>query len=338
MMSPDFPRDETARLEALRELNLLDTLPEERFDRITRLAQHLFEVPMALISLVDAERQWFKSCIGVPVRQTPRSISFCAHAILGESPLLVADTLLDPRFHDNPLVISAPRVRFYAGVPLRVTNGSRVGTLCVLDHRPRSFANGRIGLLCDLACIAERELCAAQLATVDELTGLNNRRGFEALARQAMNLGARSKLPMSLLYFDLDRFKQINDRYGHAEGDRALASFARLLKSALRGSDVVGRIGGDEFVALLNGADAAHASAFVDRLSAAVAEHNRSAAPYGGLGFSVGVVQTDAEPGKSLGELMQRADAEMYKRKRQQRFAANARKIARLARVQPAPE
>ncbi len=153
-----LPKDEEERVRALRRLSILDTWPEERFDRLTRLAAALLDVPIALISLVDVDRQWFKSSYGLGVRQTPREVAFCAHAILGEDILVVSDALLDPRFADNPVVTGDPHVRFYAGVPLTVAGGSRVGTLCLVDHRPRELDDTAKRLLRDLGTLVEREL------------------------------------------------------------------------------------------------------------------------------------------------------------------------------------
>ncbi len=119
MKAPDIPQDEQARIKALRSLNVLDTPSEERFDRLTRLAKRMFDVPIALVSLVDENRQWFKSCIGLDVSETPRDISFCGHAILGSEVFIIPDTKKDERFTDNPLVLNDPHIRFYAGCPLR---------------------------------------------------------------------------------------------------------------------------------------------------------------------------------------------------------------------------
>jgi GAF domain-containing protein len=129
MLEPTVPADENTRLIALHALNLLDTPSEERFERITRIALRVFDVPIALISLVDADRQWFKSCQGLAFSETPRSISFCGHAILQDQVLVISDAWLDPRFRDNPLVTEDPHVRFYAGQPLTASDGSRVGPL-----------------------------------------------------------------------------------------------------------------------------------------------------------------------------------------------------------------
>lgn len=153
-----MPSDEAQRLEALYRLAILDSPPEERFDRITRLASRLFGVPIALISLVDRDRQWFKSRVGALGPQTSREASFCAHAILEPRAMVIHDALDDDRFADNPLVISEPRLRFYAGHPIMALDGSAVGTLCLVDHQPRHFGEADIRVLADLAALVEREL------------------------------------------------------------------------------------------------------------------------------------------------------------------------------------
>jgi len=145
-------------LRALRELRILDTRPEPRFDQLTRLASVLFDVPISLVSLVDADRQWFKSHHGLDVRETPRDMAFCAHAILQDEVLLVRDALSDPRFAENQLVTNEPRVRFYPGMPLSLPNGSRAGTLCLIDHRPRDLNEAQLEALRDLGQLVEREL------------------------------------------------------------------------------------------------------------------------------------------------------------------------------------
>jgi len=156
-----IPQDEGRRIAALRELQILDTAPEARFDRVTRLAKTLFDVPMALISLIDEDRQWFKSCQGLAVQQTSRDEAFCAHVVYHRAPMVVPDTFQDERFADNPLVVGDPRIRFYAGYPLILRDGSCMGTLCLLDTRPRRLAPPDIERLGDLADIALRELTSA---------------------------------------------------------------------------------------------------------------------------------------------------------------------------------
>lgn len=139
MQAPAIPDYERQRLDALRRLAILDSSAEERFDRITRMARNLFEVPISLISLVDGERQWFKSRCGLDAQETPRDISFCGHAILGEEIFVVEDATRDPRFADNPLVLGDPHIRFYAGSPLHIAGGYKVGTLCLIDRQPRQL-------------------------------------------------------------------------------------------------------------------------------------------------------------------------------------------------------
>jgi phosphoribosyl 1,2-cyclic phosphodiesterase/DNA-binding response OmpR family regulator len=166
-----LPSNEATRLVALRRLGLLDTPEEERFGRITRLAQRLSRAPIALITLVDADRQWFKSRQGLDVTETPRDAAICAYAILSDESLVIRDTLADPRFADNPLVVGFPRIRFYAGHPLHAPDGHRVGTLCVIDHRPRELSAADLEALRDLATLAEAELrAAAQRAEADAVT------------------------------------------------------------------------------------------------------------------------------------------------------------------------
>lgn len=136
MLPPDLPLDEAERLRALRELLILDTEFEERFDAVTAYCQSRFGVRTALISLIDADRQWFKSACGLDVRQTTRDISFCGHAILERDVMIVRDTQRDSRFVDNPLTTEDPFIRFYAGAQLRLSSGHCIGTLCLLDRRP----------------------------------------------------------------------------------------------------------------------------------------------------------------------------------------------------------
>ncbi len=156
--SAPLPPDEERRLESLRKLGVLDTKPEERFDHFTDLACSAFDMPIALVSLIDAERQWFKSARGVDAIETSRDVAICAHAILHDDVLQVPDALEDPRFAENPLVGREPGMRFYAGVPLTLSDGSRVGTLCVIDHRPRLLNQEQLELLREMGRSVTAEL------------------------------------------------------------------------------------------------------------------------------------------------------------------------------------
>lgn len=158
MLKPLIPANEIARLQALRDLSLLDTPAEERFDRLTRIAQHILQVPIALVSLINADRQWFKSRQGLDAQEIHRDISFCGHAILRPDVLVVADAVADQRFADNPLVLGAPSIRFYAGAPLTLSSGECVGTLCVIDRQPRQVTRAQLAALQDLAACVVEEL------------------------------------------------------------------------------------------------------------------------------------------------------------------------------------
>lgn len=315
MLAPRKPDDEAARLKNLHSLKLLDTAPEERFDRLTRLARRLFDVPIALVSLVDANRQWFKSSAGLDASETPREVSFCGHAILQDQILEICDAEQDERFHDNPLVTDKPGIRFYAGHPLGLEDGSKLGTLCLLDTRPRKLNDEERELLRDLARMAEQEMVAVQMASMDELTLLSNRRGFRTLAQHALNVCDRLSRPATLLFFDLNDFKPINDRYGHAEGDNALKTFADVLRIAFRESDVIGRLGGDEFVALLTGSSHVEIAAIMARLKEILDERNAMLQRGYDIRFSVGQIEYDAQRHQLIDNLLVDADAAMYAQK-----------------------
>ena len=319
MKKPDITEDEQARLETLRSLDILDTLPEERFDRLARMAKRMFGVPIALVSLVDENRQWFKSSIGlVDASETSRDVSFCGHAILDNGVFVIPNTLEDPRFADNPLVLNDLNIRFYAGCPLAV-NGYKLGTLCIIDQTPRSFGKEDIEALKDLASMVERELAAVQLSTLDELTNISNRRGFMVLAQLSLNFCVRHKIPAALIFMDLDKFKPINDKFGHAEGDAALIAFARQMKSTFRDSDLFGRLGGDEFVALLSGTSKQQAEYVIEKFSHSLKKHNQEGNRGYDVSFSYGIVEFNPEKHCAIEVLLAVGDSLMYEVKNAKR-------------------
>jgi GAF domain-containing protein len=158
MQTPAIPASEQQRLAALYELLLLDTPPEQRFDTIVDFAASEFDVPICLITLLDHERQWFKARVGLDVCSTPRDISFCGHAILQPHVMVVPDAVADPRFADNPLVLSEPHIRFYAGAPLALPSGHAVGTLCIIDTKPRTLDEVELSILSSLRDLLVLEL------------------------------------------------------------------------------------------------------------------------------------------------------------------------------------
>ena len=159
-MSPaaPFPSDEQERVAALHELHILDTPTEERYDRLVHFVKQKLQVPIALISLVDTNRQWFKTCIGLPISETSRSASFCAYAILEETILVIPDAAKDERFVDNPLVTGPPFIRFYAGCLLREPQGHKIGTLCLIDRLPRQLDEQQLQRLKRIASVVEHQL------------------------------------------------------------------------------------------------------------------------------------------------------------------------------------
>lgn len=317
MIAPTIPEDEKQRLEKLRALKLLDSAPEERFDRLTRMAKRMFGVDISVLSLIDDGRQWFKSKsseLDIP-DETSREVSFCGHAILGNDVFVVEDALDDHRFRDNPMVTENPNIRFYAGYPLKVNNGSALGTLCIIDTAPRAFDPEDTQLLKDLGVMAEQEIAALQLATLDELTLISNRRGFTDLAKHSLKICCRKGLSTSILLFDLNKFKTINDTFGHAEGDRALVVFANIMREVFRESDVFGRIGGDEFAVLMMDVDIENTELVIKRFQEEMSAFNQEAKRGYDIEFSVGYINTKVESNIDIDDLLAQADKKMYAEK-----------------------
>lgn len=321
MMASILPESERIRLEAVRSLGLVDSPPDERFDRYTRLAEHLFDVPTALFGVIDDERQWFKSRRGFSRHELPRALSFCSHTILGESLMVVPDATRDDRFSDNPLVTDNPGIRFYAGCPVRIRGDINIGTLAVIDYVPRVFDDSDLLLLKDLAAMIEEDVAVLNEATIDELTGLSNRRGFKAIANPAIAMCRRLNRPASLMFFDLDGFKQVNDEFGHAEGDNVLIQIGRILLSEFRNSDVIARLGGDEFCVLLTGTSAASIERPMHNLDEGFKRWNDEV-PYE-IGYSVGAVTYDPEKHATVDDLLINADQLMYANKRSKKAASS---------------
>jgi len=249
MIRPSIPENEAARLEDLQKLRILNTPPEERFDRITRLAQRLFNVPIAVVSLVDKDRKWFES-------------------ILGKDTFVIEDAQKDPRFINNPLVVNTPKIRFYAGQSLMGLDGHKIGMLYIIDFRPHVFSSEEAQVLKDLAALVEKELLSVTLAQaqnlliaeletakhqalLDHLTGCWNRKGIEEILRREIVRAKRMGASLGIALVDIDRFKSINDTYGHPVGDEVIKEFAQRLRFCVREYDAVGRYGGEEFLVVM---------------------------------------------------------------------------------------
>ena len=285
MERPRIPLNEAQRLAALHATRLLGSAPEETFDRITRTAARLFDVPIALVSLVDKDRQWFKSRTGLDACETPREVSFCGHAILTDEPLVVPDAAEDARFIDNPLVTGSPHLRFYAGVQLYSVERQKIGTLCIIDRKPRQLGPGELDALRDLARMVEQLVYHRQLAMAaqslserqqdeeagadkrgetapsgelawlvahDLLTGLPNRQAMLRAIQHSIAGWREHGTPALVACINVDRFKRFNETLGHRAGDEILVGLATSLQALLREGDMLARAGSDEFLLLLH--------------------------------------------------------------------------------------
>ncbi len=445
-----LPADEAVRLAALQRYQVLDTPAERPFDRLTELCAKLLDVPIALISLVDEQRQWFKSRVGLSAHETPREVAFCSHAILGDAVMMVPDALADPRFSDNPLVTGDPNIRAYLGAPLRTPDGQKLGTLCAIDRRPRSFSADQVALLETLSALAMDELelrftrqkaimlaernrrTTAQLQNLldqaplaiftlaldgtvtswnraserifgftaheaighflptvgpedrdeyadfarkivatrepqmvqrrrhrkdgttipidlaigplldasgevegfmtiaedvserhrleeslrlaahsDPMTGLANRRGFVEASGRELARAARTHTPLSFVLFDIDHFKQVNDRFGHSTGDRVLEAIAETLRNCLRASDLGVRWGGDELLAMLPDTGLEGARLLAERVRSEVAR--LAVAGAAAVTLSAGVAQWQID--EAIVATLSRADERLYRAK-----------------------
>lgn len=313
---PSLPDAESRRLAALARYDILDTPPEPAFERIAHLVQLVFGVPTSAVSLIDAHRQWIKAARGVDAAEFPVRDTFCNVTLRSEEPLVVPDLALDPRFKDNPFVLGELAVRFYAGMPIRTPDGHNIGTVCAMDQSPRDFSTRDLEILKELAQIVMNELELRRLASTDGLTGLSTRRAFKEEAERFVSLARRHRTALSLIAFDIDHFKAINDTYGHAVGDQVLKAVAEVAESTPRQSNLLGRLGGEEFALLVPGADATSSEAIAEKLR----QHIESLVFPGSnppirVAASFGVAGID--PGRDdLESLMVKADEALYDAKR----------------------
>jgi diguanylate cyclase (GGDEF)-like protein len=253
-----LPLNEASRLAALRATGILDTPPDPHFDRLVRMVSVLMDVPVALVSLVDEERQWFKASVGYDHKETPRRGSFCDHALHSHDLLVVPDASLDPRFIDSQLVSQTGGIRFYAGAPLLLPAGQIAGTLCAIDFRPREISLSERWLLKELADttvgligLHSTQAELEQRARLDPLTGLLTRTAYLDCLAHCL---AREKSPgeVAVVLLDFTGVSAINALLGYAVGDSLLKLAARALASALPRGASIGRVGGVRFAATLN--------------------------------------------------------------------------------------
>jgi diguanylate cyclase (GGDEF)-like protein len=314
-MKAPLPKNEALRLSVLHRYGILDTLAERSYDDIALLASHICETPIAVISLVDSDRQWFKSKVGLDINETPRDEAFCAHAILQPgNTLVVTDALEDVRFSDNPLVVGSDGVRFYAGSPLVSPTGEALGTVCVIDRKPRQLSEQQLAALQALSrqviALLEMRRLVSELETIsttDGLTGLRNRRAFDEKLLDEHQRNTRSQQPFSLLLVDVDHFKAYNDDFGHQAGDDALGEIARIMQYTVRAYDMAARYGGEEFAVILPNTEKKGAMELAERLRRAIERaewQNRK------ITVSIGVATIGL--GQSVPLLIEQADRALY--------------------------
>ncbi|HTA65358.1 MAG TPA: sensor domain-containing diguanylate cyclase [Xanthomonadaceae bacterium] len=324
------PSDEEQRLAALQRCQLLDTPAEDDFDFLTALAAHVCDTPYAFVSLVDRDRVWIKSYFGMQAQSRPRDDDYCSWAILEDATLSIPDLSEDPRTASISMTIGPPRYRMYTAANLLTSDGYRIGSLCVLDNRPRTLAEQQVQLLLRLsrqvmALIElrahQRALAAAlstmeRLATIDELTGLWNRRVLLERLDIEVERARRFGTPLSLIMMDIDHFKSINDRHGHAMGDAVLRNIGGIVRDELRQVDIAGRYGGEEFCIVLPGTPHSGGITLAEALRQEVEHfvhaheaHSLSAT----ASFGLASLEDDAEDDATV--LLKAADDALYRAK-----------------------
>ena len=314
-----LPADEAGRLVALRSYGVLDQPRQTDLDAAARLAAYICGTPTAVVNLIDADRQWQAAAHGTVPGETPRADSLCAHVVTGTEVVHVADARDDTRFAGSPFVTGpTATVRLYASAPLLTVDGHAIGTVCAYDEqRAGELSETQVALLRDVAdqvmALFEMRRMAATLGRIasrDPLTGLANRRSVEQTVAQAIARAERGLGTPSVVVVDLDGFKAVNDTDGHAAGDDVLRSVAERLTRTARTVDTVGRLGGDEFLVLLESTGGPGAVAALGRLRAGLEGGWEAVTSSPGMGASLGMATY--RPGDGVASLIARADAEMY--------------------------
>lgn len=309
---------EEQRQSVLDSYGILDSADESGYDDLTRLAAFICGTPTALITFVDHDRQWFKSKIGTETRETPRNLSFCAHAIQNpQEVLIVPDATRDERFAENTMVTGQPGIRFYAGAPMLSPEGAPLGTICVIDNQARGLSDSQIEALEILArqvvVLLELRRTNAKLAALsltDALTGIANRRALMGRLDEEIARARRTGDSLALLLIDVDHFKSYNDTFGHQAGDQALREIAQRVNKGARPYDFTARYGGEEFAVVLPRTNLEAALMVAERLRSAVAA---AQVAHRKLTLSIGVARL-AEDFDTV-ELIRMADRALYEAK-----------------------
>lgn len=266
---------EAFRLDSVRDSTLIGSLPERRFDRITHLARRLFGVPISLITFLDRDTQWIKSGLVGPDDKMPRDETFCTHSIAMDDALIVRDALVDKRFSELAAVRGSERIRFYAGHPVCLPNGSKIGALCLLDRVPRDLSHSEVKLLQRLASMVEAELATVGSVSSPEADVLVDILGKGALRERTQATLELAKIvnePVAAILYTLDQLGDINRRFGRAMGDRCLRAVASAIDRIADPSDLVGRYRGGEIVVIRMNATVSAVQDLFERFQQALEE------------------------------------------------------------------
>jgi diguanylate cyclase (GGDEF)-like protein len=327
----------TLKLANLHSVDPFYTPLEERFERITRLARRALNVPIAAITVVKGDRQWFKSVSGWQVTELPMSKSLCGEVLRDGKQMIVTNTLEDLYMMNNPVVTGRPGIRFYAGYPLKHTERKTIGTFCVMDLKPRKPDPNFATILADLGDMAQRELFTVELsnaqatlvaklgearrqAMFDPLTRLWNRRGATDLLKSALKDAVRYNHSIGICLADIDNFKQVNDQFGHQVGDQVLRRAAGSIVASVRPQDIVCRYGGEEFLVIVHDIDEGGCVAIGERICAGM--RDRPIQTRGGkvpVTISIGVGMRNRGDSITPDELIATADTALYESKREGR-------------------
>ncbi len=324
----------TIKLAKLHALDPFYTPLEERFERLTRLARRALSVPIAAITIVQGDRQWFKSVAGLEITELPMAKSLCGAVLKQGKPVIVKDALEDLDLMSNPLVLGEPKIRFYAGHPIKDSDGKTIGTFCVMGMKPRTTDTNFGPTLADLGEMAQRELFSVELhnaqselvaklgearrqAMFDPLTRLWNRRGGIDLLNKALDEALRHDYTLGICLADIDDFKSVNDKYGHQFGDEVLSRIARKIVGSVRPQDLVCRYGGDEFLVIVHDVDQKDCAEIAERVcdgirSAPVRTRGGTAR----VTLSIGIAMRNRGDGITTHGLIEKADQALYSSKR----------------------
>ncbi|WP_176960368.1 sensor domain-containing diguanylate cyclase [Ensifer sp. YR511] len=300
---------EDARLAALQDLQISGGGPEETLDRMARLLKTSLGFPVGYVALINLDRQIIKSRLELSVCDGTRAGAFCSRTIDMSTPLIIPDTLQDPRVSTLPQVRSAPFIRSYWACPLTTHSGFNIGTLCVVDFVPRFPRNGDDAILRDFGRLAIEYIELRAQVSTDPLTGVQTRRTFFADGEHIFESCRSRRDALSCIVFDLDYFKAINDTWGHSMGDDVLRMTGNLLRKELRSDFIIGRVGGEEFAVLLPSERLDGAFRLAERLRCLLEGYASPSCPT--ITASFGIAECLASD-RSINDLIERADAAAY--------------------------